>query len=434
MGGEIVDPDDPIAECPLYKEFESRFEGFRSLRANIYEKRRKWLLSLSQDNFEITDDPDSFFIPFDAYRSVLNEDLEVSIGDSIIKYINEDIYVEIKKNNTELLEQFRDQNPIAFISQDVTVHQLSLAAGCVYFTANINGLFVGFSPQITSGTGCSYSWDFGDGTTSQSEAPQHTYASPGTYIVRLLINCFNGCSDSFSLSVSVGVQDPCTANPIIADFDFSVGSNNIVTFTSTSTGNPSNYLWEFGENNDTDSGPNTDGTVHQYQNPGTYSVCLTITRSDGCSDSICKDVEIEKSLCCDDSRLSDPRTHHYESGKSMHYKIWRHNMVAWHKVGAKTENFEWRSGGLNGAHAWRKTKTNIMVKMKGDVWLEQPFVGRCGRKKEVDEFKGHANKHTREVMKGFGDPLSTRRESITSEHYCGSSANQKKIVITPPCD
>ena len=30
-----------------------------------------------------------------------------------------------------------------------------------------------------------YAWDFGDGSTSPNQSPAHSYASPGTYVVRL---------------------------------------------------------------------------------------------------------------------------------------------------------------------------------------------------------------------------------------------------------
>ncbi len=48
----------------------------------------------------------------------------------------------------------------------------------------------------STGTNCTYSWDFGDGTTSTEENPSHIYASPGQFEVSLTINCA-GCTDTF---------------------------------------------------------------------------------------------------------------------------------------------------------------------------------------------------------------------------------------------
>src|SRR6185436_17429958 len=55
------------------------------------------------------------------------------------------------------------------------------AAGCIPYTispvANI----------VTADAITSYLWDFGDGTTSSSQTPSHTYPTQGTYTVKLYI-------------------------------------------------------------------------------------------------------------------------------------------------------------------------------------------------------------------------------------------------------
>lgn len=44
-----------------------------------------------------------------------------------------------------------------------------------------------------------YKWDFGDGTTSESFEPRHTYAKFGNYNVRLVVFSDLGCSDSLTV-------------------------------------------------------------------------------------------------------------------------------------------------------------------------------------------------------------------------------------------
>jgi PKD repeat protein len=54
----------------------------------------------------------------------------------------------------------------------------------------------------TSAPADGWSWDFGDGTNSNEEAPVHTYALPGTYTVTLVAT-YGDCSDNASIEVSV---------------------------------------------------------------------------------------------------------------------------------------------------------------------------------------------------------------------------------------
>ena len=58
----------------------------------------------------------------------------------------------------------------------------------VNFTFTVSGLSVSFFGRVEGsavGMGVSYNWDFGDGSTSTSVVPDHTYASAGTYNVTL---------------------------------------------------------------------------------------------------------------------------------------------------------------------------------------------------------------------------------------------------------
>jgi len=60
----------------------------------------------------------------------------------------------------------------------------------------------------TSFSGSSYTWDFGDGTTSVVQNPSHTYGTNGNYNVKLKVMAGGGCVDSSVQTVTVG---PLTA-------------------------------------------------------------------------------------------------------------------------------------------------------------------------------------------------------------------------------
>ncbi|MBL0138185.1 MAG: T9SS type A sorting domain-containing protein [Bacteroidetes bacterium] len=62
---------------------------------------------------------------------------------------------------------------------------------------------------------------------------------------------------------------------------------NVVDFTNTST-NGQTYFWTFGDlTSSTSQNP-----THTYSNLGTYTVCLTATGSNGCTDTICQSITI----------------------------------------------------------------------------------------------------------------------------------------------
>jgi glucose/arabinose dehydrogenase/type 1 glutamine amidotransferase len=57
--------------------------------------------------------------------------------------------------------------------------------------------------SIGKSGGVSYSWQFGDGSTSTSEAPSHTYGAAGTYDVTLTVTYADGAKSSKTIQVPV---------------------------------------------------------------------------------------------------------------------------------------------------------------------------------------------------------------------------------------
>lgn len=58
-----------------------------------------------------------------------------------------------------------------------------------------------------TGRGESFHWDFGDGTTSTQQSPNHTYTQSGTYTVQLIANMANGCRTSDTSECIVRILD-----------------------------------------------------------------------------------------------------------------------------------------------------------------------------------------------------------------------------------
>jgi gliding motility-associated-like protein len=138
---------------------------------------------------------------------------------------------------------------------------------------------VQFSNLTTGAT--SYKWLFGDSTSSLLQNPSHTYLNNGSYTVTLIVTNSNGCSDT--------LQQKQYINLIPADINIQnlpVSGCAPVIFTPTyivkSVIPVISYVWNFGDG--TSSASNIPS--HVYNTPGTYSVSLTYTTSDGCSGTI----------------------------------------------------------------------------------------------------------------------------------------------------
>ncbi|GIV22386.1 MAG: hypothetical protein KatS3mg025_0045 [Bacteroidia bacterium] len=124
----------------------------------------------------------------------------------------------------------------------------------------------------------SVQWDFGDGTTSTSLNPTHTYTQPGTYTVTLTASVSPTCTDQIQRTVEIlplpqasfTVQPPTLTLP----------EQTTVTLTNTSTG-AATYQWDFG-NGQTSTAPNPTAT---YNQEGDYTITLTAISADGCRDT-----------------------------------------------------------------------------------------------------------------------------------------------------
>lgn len=63
------------------------------------------------------------------------------------------------------------------------------------------GQYYGFN--TSTGSGLTYLWNFGDGTTSTLQYPTHTYSPPGSYVVCLTVSSGTTCTSSTCDSSSV---------------------------------------------------------------------------------------------------------------------------------------------------------------------------------------------------------------------------------------
>ena len=83
-----------------------------------------------------------------------------------------------------------------------------------FFTSDVisgNGpLAVNFT-NGSSSSSIAYSWSFGDGNSSGSFSPTNIYQNPGVYNVALTVTNANGCSDTYTIQITV-LEDPSIIN------------------------------------------------------------------------------------------------------------------------------------------------------------------------------------------------------------------------------
>lgn len=144
--------------------------------------------------------------------------------------------------------------------------------------ANSTTIFTN-SSTISVGNITSWQWNFGDpnsgiNNTSFLANPTHIYTQPGSYQVTLTVMGSNGCTSSTSQTISI--------KPVpVANFTATNVCEGLITnFTDQSTGNITNWSWNFGNNSAINTFQNP---IYTYLNSGSYNVVLTVTNSDGCS-------------------------------------------------------------------------------------------------------------------------------------------------------
>jgi len=147
---------------------------------------------------------------------------------------------------------------------------------CKPFTVS----FVDTSPDAAS-----WSWSFGDGGTSNVKNPSHAYGAAGKYSVTLTITDSKGCQNTLTKTDFVWILPPeakVLNAPIggCAPFAYSPVSSSIQIDGIVS------YDWDFGDPAGAGNIATGANPTHTYANPGNYTLKLTITTTDGCTNTV----------------------------------------------------------------------------------------------------------------------------------------------------
>ncbi|MEM6267820.1 MAG: PKD domain-containing protein [Bacteroidota bacterium] len=173
------------------------------------------------------------------------------------------------------------------------------------------GAFYFFDQSTATAPIVAYSWNFGDGNTSNQQHAFHIYSQPGTYIACLTIFTADSCSSTFCDSLVVTTSGGCN---ISAGFS-TQQIGNTVFFNNQSLGGAVNYFWNFGDGSTSAQANPT----YTYSQPGTYTVCLLASSANfACDDTICIPITVGNTNPCNLSANFNATT----SGLTVAFSDW----------------------------------------------------------------------------------------------------------------
>ncbi|RYY43126.1 MAG: PKD domain-containing protein, partial [Chitinophagaceae bacterium] len=147
-----------------------------------------------------------------------------------------------------------------------------------------DGFTFNFSNLNTSPLNQTFFWDFGDGTTSTDPNPVHTYTTAGDYVLKLVVNRGDDCSDSATapLRVYPGFFPGFTDNSPTCK-GVPVQFNDITTATY---GVVNNWRWDFGVPSVSNDTSRLRNPTFTYNTPGEYDVAFIVGSDKGCRDTV----------------------------------------------------------------------------------------------------------------------------------------------------
>lgn len=214
-----------------------------------------------------------------GFRIYRNGTARATVGANIRTFIDENVSNGTHSYVVRAYSAAGESSPSGSVEVTVSV----IAPPVANFNAPSGFVNQPVAFQSTSaGTITSALWEFGDGKSSTGLSASHTYATAGTFAVKLTVG--NAAGTSSATRNVVIYPNPAASFSWQPQFPT---TNDTITFVDSSAGLPSAWAWDFG-----------DGTTSTQQNPskrftaaGTKLVKLTVMRGN-LSHSITREVNV----------------------------------------------------------------------------------------------------------------------------------------------
>ncbi|HQV77015.1 MAG TPA: PKD domain-containing protein [Chitinophagales bacterium] len=149
--------------------------------------------------------------------------------------------------------------------------------------------FTDISYTVDGSPMANWNWYFSGQASSNQQHPTYAFQQQGNYTIQLTAKNNVGCSGTKLRSIAV-------SDPPIPKFTFSPQNGlpplvvNFINQTATS----SNFIWDFGDGSTPYIGQQA--PAHTYNTLGSYPIKLTATDFRGCSDSLVKQILVDKAV------------------------------------------------------------------------------------------------------------------------------------------
>jgi gliding motility-associated-like protein len=164
----------------------------------------------------------------------------------------------------------------------VLVHPLPEASFTNPIECNSSAVQFTSNSSVTSGVISEFEWDFGDGSTSSDESPQHIFPLDrfpflNSYDVQLTVTTAEGCSDDTIISYTPHPMPLTLFSAPNACVDQPIQFTNLSNVVAPDVLNP--MIYNFGDGSPLVNG---DDPIHAYSASGNYQVSVIATTNNGC--------------------------------------------------------------------------------------------------------------------------------------------------------